>query len=163
MSESNYFALMIDETTDCTVTEQLSKHGRLICKSTGRLSHFLIIINLLHSEVDITMSEESSCIPSGVETVTKRVMEYVEGAELGVNKLRGIGTDGASTLMGVKTGVVARLKGKQPSLIGVSCAGRRVNLASTQVGNTVPYVKTFGNIFVKFLTFLITALCALLG
>ncbi|XP_065843451.1 zinc finger protein 862-like [Oscarella lobularis] len=131
--ESNHFALMIDETTDCTVTEQLAIHGRFICKSTGQLrSHFLTVIDLLHREVANTRLEESSCIRAGAETVTKRVMEYVEGAGLDINKLRGIGTDGASTMTGVKTGVVARLKVRQPSLIGVHCAAHRVNLASTQ-------------------------------
>ena len=34
MKESNHFALIFYETTDCTVTEQLAVHGRYIHKRT---------------------------------------------------------------------------------------------------------------------------------
>ena len=125
-------------------------------------SHFLKIVHLLHQEVANTMSEESSCIRAWAETVTKRVMEYVEGAELDIHKLRGIGTDGASTMTGVKTGVVARLKVRQPSLIGVHCAAHRVNLLRRQETPSL-MSKTFGNIIRQVFTFSTTALFALPG
>ena len=67
-------------------------------------------------------------------------------AELEMAKLRGIGTDGASTMMGRHNGVVARLKSITPSAIGVHCATHRLNLASSQAGDSVPYVKKFSNI-----------------
>ena len=35
--ESNHFALILDEITDCTVTEQLVLHGRCIDHATGEL------------------------------------------------------------------------------------------------------------------------------
>ena len=38
LRESNHFSLMFDETTDCTITEQLAVHGRYINKKTGALS-----------------------------------------------------------------------------------------------------------------------------
>ena len=42
MKKSNYFSLMMDESTDCTVTEQLILHGRYIDLETGELkSHYL--------------------------------------------------------------------------------------------------------------------------
>ena len=37
MKKSNNFSLMIDEITDCTVTEQLILHGRYIDLETGEL------------------------------------------------------------------------------------------------------------------------------
>ena len=44
---------MFDETTDCTVTEQLAVHGRFIGSDTGELrSHFLKIIDVLQPEVE---------------------------------------------------------------------------------------------------------------
>lgn len=63
-----------------------------------------------------------------------------------MNKLRGIGTDGAATMVGCHNGVVARLKVTTPSAIGVHCAAHRVNLASTQAAIVVPYVKKFNEI-----------------
>lgn len=67
-------------------------------------------------------------------------------AELDMSKLRGIGTDGASTMIGCKNGVVTRLKSLVPSAIGVHCAAHRLNLASSQASVSVPYVKKFHTI-----------------
>ena len=60
-----------------------------------------------------------------------------------MNKIRGIGTDGASTMMGCRNGVVVQLKRITPSVIGVHCAAHRLNLASSQAGDSVPYIKKF--------------------
>ena len=52
MRESSHFASLFDETTDCSVTEQLAMHGRYINSATGELkSHYLKIINTLEPEV----------------------------------------------------------------------------------------------------------------
>lgn len=37
MRESNHFALIFDETTDCSITEQIAIHGRYISSTTGEL------------------------------------------------------------------------------------------------------------------------------
>ena len=53
MRESDHFALMFDETTDCSVTEQLAIHGRYIDKESGIMrSCYLKIIDVLRPEVD---------------------------------------------------------------------------------------------------------------
>ena len=87
-----------------------------------------------------------SCISVCARTITSRVCEYVASANLDVAKMRGIATDGASTMMGRHSGVVARLKTITPSAIGVHCAAHRLNLTSSQAGDTVSYVKRFGSI-----------------
>ena len=46
MRKSDHFSILLDEMTDCTITEQLAVHGCLIT-STGELSCcFLICFNL---------------------------------------------------------------------------------------------------------------------
>lgn len=153
--ESSHFALMLDETTDCTVTEQLALHGRCIDHATGELkSHYLKVIDTLQPEIEAlcTVSESQSasdvdtCISVCAQTITNRICEYVASAGLDMAKMRGIGTDGASTMMGRHSGVVARLKTITPSAISVHCAAHRLNLASSQAGDSVSYVKRFSNI-----------------
>ena len=57
MKESDHFALMFDETMDCTVTEQLAIHGRFINKSTEELkSHYLSPLNTEFFSLEITFS-----------------------------------------------------------------------------------------------------------
>ena len=43
---SSYFALMLDESTECMVTEQLVIQGRYIDHATGELkSHYLKVVD----------------------------------------------------------------------------------------------------------------------
>ena len=53
MRESNHFALMFDETIDCSVTEQLAIHGRYIDNESGALKLcYLKVIDILQPEID---------------------------------------------------------------------------------------------------------------
>ena len=72
--------------------------------------------------------------------------------------MRGIGTDGASTMIGCHNGVVKRLKSIAPSLIGVHRAAHPLNLASAQAGDKVSHVKKFSLSFVNCLIIFITVL-----
>ena len=49
-------------------------------------------------------------------------------------------------MTGCRTGVVVRLKQIAPSAIGVHCAAHRLNLASSQAAEKIPYMKKFQNI-----------------
>lgn len=143
LNESEHFFLMFDETTDCTITEQLAIHGRYIDKQTGELKTcYLSTIDVLGPELEAIKSggDTDTCISLGASTITKRIQEYSEWTALDMTKLRGIGTDGAATMTGCRTGVVVRLKQITPS------AAHRLNLASSQAADKVQYVKRFQNI-----------------
>jgi len=99
---------MLDETTDCTVTEQLAVHGRYI-------NHYLKVIDTLQPEMEAeSPGDVDTCISVCAQTITNRVCEYTDSAGLDLAKMRGIGTDGASTMVGCHNGVVARLKSISP-------------------------------------------------
>lgn len=150
VKESDHIALMLDETTDCTVTEQLALHCRYIEKASGNLkSCYLRTIDVLKPEIESVSSESSqdTCISVNAATITKRVEEFFSVANINAAlKLRGIGTDGASTMIGHRNGVVTRLKKLVPTAIGIHCAAHRLNLASSQAADTVAYVKKFSSV-----------------
>ena len=101
LRESEHFSLMFDETTDCTITEQLAIHGRYIDKQTGELKTcYLTTIDVLGPELEAikSTSDAETCISVGASTITKRIIEYTERIGLDMNKLRGISTDGAATM-----------------------------------------------------------------
>ena len=53
LRESKHFSLMFDETTDCTITEQLPIHGSYIDKQTGVLKTcYLTTIDVLGPELE---------------------------------------------------------------------------------------------------------------
>ena len=155
MNQSDYFSLMLDETTDCNVTEQLAIHGHFIDVDAGELkSHYLKIIDLLQPEtVEDCDTQLDISISVNAETIANRVCEFTTNAELDTTKMRGIGTDSAATMTGCHNGVVARLKRITPSAIGVHCAAHRLNLASSQAGNAVPYIKKFNSIIPQIFDF----------
>lgn len=73
MKESKHISIMFDETTDCTVTEQLAVHGRFINKETGALeSHFLKVMDVLGPEIASVNSEEQADIENAIS-----VSEYL--------------------------------------------------------------------------------------
>ena len=81
LRESEHFSLMFDETTDCTVTEQLTIHGRYIEKQTGVLKTcYLKTTDGLGPELDAIKSggDVDTCISLGAATITKRTVEYTD-------------------------------------------------------------------------------------
>ena len=121
MTESKHFSLMLDETTDCSVAEQLAIHVRYISRATGELKcHHLKIFDLLHSE----LHDGDVSVHAGAQTITSHVCAFVEQALLDMSKLRGIGMDGAATMVGCRIGVVTRLQAIQPPAIGVHCSSQ---------------------------------------
>ena len=96
---------MFDETTDCSVTEQLAIHGRYIDKESGALkSCYLKVIDILQPEIDAlqdtsTHTEMDTRISVCASTVRERICEFISEAQLDTTKLRGIGTDGAATVI----------------------------------------------------------------
>jgi len=153
LKESDHVAIMFDESTDCTVTEQLVIHCRYIEKDTGELqSQFLKVIDVLgpsESETSEGESDSQRVVSLSADAISARICSYLkDDVKLDMNKIRGIGTDGASTMMGCRNGVVAQLKRITPSAIGVHCAAHRLNLASSQAGESVPYIKKF-NVIIR--------------
>ena len=115
---SSYFALMLDESTECMVTEQLVIQGRYIDHATGELkSHYLKVVDTLEPEVEVLADVDAS-ISVYAQTITNRVCEYVTSFELDMAKMRGISTNGASTMISCRNGVVTQLKAITPSAFG---------------------------------------------
>ena len=70
-----------------------------------------------------------------------------------MNKIRGIGTDGVSTMMGYRNRIAAQLKRITPSAIGIHCAAHTLNLVSSQAGESIPYINKFNVIICQLFDF----------
>ena len=94
--EAPFFSLCADETTDVSVTEQLSLCVRYIDQSTMEVCEdFLGYMRLEKCDAESI---------AGVITETRQKWT------LNIEKLRGLGFDGASVMSGANTGVQARLE-----------------------------------------------------
>ena len=114
--ESDFFSVILDESTDLTVEKHLSiclrytKHGESVTK-------FLTNISVQDGRA---------------HTIVNQVIQALEKFELDPTKMVSLATDGAATMVGHKTGVGVQLKSKySPFLIHTHCIAHRLNLAVT--------------------------------
>ena len=91
-------------------------------------------------------TDHDVCIKMSAEVITLRIQDYATQMKLDMQKMWGIGTNGAATMIGKHNGVVARLKAITPTAISVHYAAHRLNLASSQAANAIPYEKKFNTI-----------------
>ena len=63
--------------------------------------------------------------------------------QLVFNRLMGFGSDGASVMIGRRTGIATRLKQRNPYLVAIHCVAHRLALACSQAGESVQYVQKF--------------------
>ncbi|KAJ8050279.1 hypothetical protein HOLleu_03419 [Holothuria leucospilota] len=146
LKSSQQFSLMFDETTDCSVREQMVLRARYIHSVNGNIEvRYLKIIDCLADRHTLD-----------AETISSIVVKYIEDHDLSYKHLKGIGTDGAAVMTGRSNGAVKRIRQKQLSAqndeeftceaVGCHCTAHKLNLASQQAGNHISYIKKFKEI-----------------
>ena len=153
LRQSKHFSLLFDETTDCAVIEQMVIRGRFI-DSDGTLHvKFLKVLDALKPEVEGDNTDDG-IISLNAQNISQRVKKFIENKELDYACLRGLGTDGAAVMTGRVNGAVKRIQNAQLAAqigpveskceaIGSHCAAHKLNLAVSQAGDHIPYVKKF--------------------
>ena len=129
LSNSRFYGLMIDESTDISVLKQLVLHGRYVSEAGQPCSTLLRIVDL----VDGT-----------AERIEEAIKAYLAEKGLSFSKLMGFGSDGASVMTGRVSGVATRLHNSNQYLVAVHCVAHRLlALACSQAGQNVPYGQKF--------------------
>ena len=116
---------MIDETTDVAVNKQLVIYGRYI--QVGEVQTWFLSMIHIHDGTASTI----------VEALTKFCDEWNLDIK---EKLCGLGSNGASVMLGHRGAVAALLKAKAPFLIANHCIAHRLDLACGQALNEIPYL-----------------------
>ena len=125
--DSTYYSLLVDEYTDISVLKQLVLYGRAVVQ--GKLkSCFLKIVDL----------EEGKVL-----TITNAITSYLECSGLGIENMSSFGSDGASVMMGCRSGVATQLNAHNRQMVSVHCLCHRLALASSQASSDVSYLKKF--------------------
>ena len=119
------FTLMCDESRDIGVLKQLITYIK-ICDNGKCKTHFLSMSDLLDGKVD---------------TIFNALKDVLASCELSVENLSSFGSDGASVMVGTRSGVATHLHELNPSILNVHCIAHRLSLATAQAGNQIPYLK----------------------
>lgn len=76
-------------------------------------------------------------------TIEDALLSVCQQAGVGLSKVIGFGSDGASVMVGGRSGVATRLKSHNPSIVSVHCVAHRLALSAAQAADNVPYLKKF--------------------
>ncbi|KAH8026246.1 hypothetical protein HPB51_017382 [Rhipicephalus microplus] len=148
LRQSEHYALMFDETTNCATVEQLVIHCRYIFGGELRVK-FLTMIDVLGNHEPHQGDERALAL--NATNIACAVEDFMNKKGLLFGALRGIGTDGAPVMTGKKGGAVKLLIDKQKALtaphsfqaVGVHCAAHKLNLAALQAAKSIPYISKF--------------------
>ena len=80
------------------------------------------------------------------ETFVAKVCQICDELQLDLQKLCGLGSDGASVMLDVCGGVSTLVKQQTPFLVANHCIAHRLALACGQAANEIPYLKRFKDI-----------------
>ena len=125
VKKSPWFSLMIDESTDVAVLNEMVVYIRYITPNAEVKTSFMKILELFNGTA---------------QTIEEAVVNYLDNTNLPFSKMVGFATDGARVMTGRLNGVAARLKRRQPVLTSVHCVAHRLALAASQSGSQVTYI-----------------------
>ncbi|XP_006824225.1 zinc finger protein 862-like [Saccoglossus kowalevskii] len=124
--ESPFYSLMVDETTDISILKQLIMYAKYTDKEGNAKTSFVHISDIFDGKA---------------ETIETAIVNFCEKNMFLLNsKMAALGSDGASVMVGKRTGVATRLKERNPILINVHCVAHRLALASSQAMDKIKYL-----------------------
>ena len=125
LQKANYFGLMLDESLDIAVEKKLV----LFCK-------------FFHENKVVVQFGANVVVTDGkAETIYRAIISFLNDMNINVGKLSGLGTDGASVMMGSKQGVGTKLKADKPNLIHVWCCAHKLALVAHYAANQIDFMK----------------------
>jgi hypothetical protein len=118
------FALLIDSSIDVSTED-----------------HLLIYVRYLHPDTLVTTTEYLTCVKLlaiTADAITTILLGVMTSLGLDVQRMAGFCSDGAATMAGVKSGVVARLKAVNSRIVAVRCVAHRTVLVMSDTAKSSP-------------------------
>lgn len=129
--QASCYGLLVDDVTDISVMEQNIIYIQFFNKHTQKVEvHFLSVNNLL---------EDEECTSANADAITKCILEELYRCDLSTDKFTSLVSDGASVMVGRRTGVATRLNEVNSKFINVHCICHRLALACGDANDEVKY------------------------
>jgi hypothetical protein len=138
IKDSSTVSLLLDASTDISTEEELVLYTRYTDKNWKLKEAFVSIIPLQNSTAAGYLERE----------MEKLFLPWKTG-----NWLVGIGTDGASDMLGKNNGLVAKLKRYMPDLIPTHCIAHKLNLAVINSIKDVPFLSEIETVVTNYIPF----------
>jgi hypothetical protein len=125
LKTSPFFAVQIDEATDCSNLATLMIYVRFLDDKGQIQSKFLSVVELKNGSA---------------QTIFDALIFVLQSKDIDVTKMIALASDGASVMTGEKNGVSTLAKNINPYLISTHCLAHRLALASEKAAKQVPYL-----------------------
>ena len=126
LKASPYSSLMADESTDISVTKNLILYIRYLKPDQRSVTRYFKLLSLAQSDA---------------ATIYSVISDFLTSKNIPKAKLVGWASDGCEVMLGIHTGVQARLKADVPYLTSIHCVAHREALAARQAAEKVPYLQ----------------------
>lgn len=130
IKNANMYSVLTDESTDISVSKQIIVYIRIVDEKFHPETIFL---------KNITITDPKS----DAQVLSDNLFAVLQEEGLSVDKLKGFGSDGASVMVGRKSGVATRVKQKSPHCINIHCIAHCFNLYTSQASRNIPVLKEF--------------------
>ena len=80
------------------------------------------------------------------KSIAGAILIVIEGKNIPIEKVMGLGSDGAKVMTGTGKGVTGHLLRVNPMLLNFHCIAHRLALVSSKAANEVPYLKEYQDI-----------------
>ena len=132
VKKASAFGIMTDEVADISVSENLVTFIQFYNNEHDAVeTHFLSCQNVL--------AEFQNANAEAIATLILKELEENDG--LNLLCFTGFSSDGASVMVGKRTGVATRLKQVNPVLLNIHCICHRLALACTDSNESLTYIK----------------------
>ncbi|XP_048763590.2 zinc finger protein 862-like [Ostrea edulis] len=134
VQNSGVFSIMLDESTDVSVHQNLMVYIRYLASVGGRVQPITRFLGIRQLST------------ANAESIFTVLVSMLESYGLPLDKLVGVSTDGASVMVGCKSGVVTRLREVTSGLLATHCIAHRLALGTGNAADKVRYLVKFQDV-----------------
>lgn len=127
-----YIGILCDDVTDVAVMEQFVNFVHFVDPDTYELrTDFLFVENVLENSDS-----------ADAKTLFTVLCDKLTSFGISVDKLSSLVSDGASAMLGNKSGVAARMKELNPKILGIHCICHKLALACNDTSSEIRYISS---------------------
>lgn len=142
---SNFYCVIIDETTDIACVSQLSINIRY-CYNNEIREDFIGFVDLHHDNyTNDDMDDNVEPVLSG-EVIGETVLRYLEKLNFDFLKCIGIATDGCATMISSDKGVITTMQKRMPNAVRIPCFNHALNLSLSEGAKVSKVICAFATI-----------------
>ena len=137
LSESPFVGIMIDESIDIATQKKL----------------VIIFKILVDGQPQVVFGTNCEVTDGKSDTIVNALRKYLTSVGLNLEKVIGIGTDGANVMVGCKNGVTTVLQRLQTSMVSVWCCAHRLALVAHWAAKEIESLKKIQEVLVGIFNF----------